>query len=89
MEWRILLAVVFLVILLGSVLSIAYTTTPAVRNLPNKEINYNFVYANVNPVANADADANANAEDPYDLNAGWTGLYGRSFHFFDSSGNYL
>jgi hypothetical protein len=87
MEWRILLAVVFLVILLGSVLSIAYTTTPARRNLPNKEINYNFIYANAN--ANADAEADADAEDPYDLNAGWSGLYGSSFHFFDSSGNYL
>ena len=87
MEWRILLAFVLLVILLGSVLSIAYEATPAVRNLPDTEINYNTI--NVNPVAYADADAEADAEDPYDLNAGWSGLYGRSFHFFDSSGNYL
>jgi hypothetical protein len=85
MEWRILLAFVFLGILLASVLSITYTTTPARRNLPNKEINYNFIYTNVD----ANANANADAEDPYDLNAGWTGLYGRSFHFFDSSGNYI
>ena len=86
MEWRILLAFVLLVILLGSVLSIAYEATPAVRNLPDTtEVTYNMI--NVNPVAYADADADA--EDPYDLNAGWSGLYGRSFHFFDSSGNYL
>ena len=56
MEWRILLAFVLLVILLGSVLSIAYEATPAVRNLPDTtEVTYNMI--NVNPVAYADADA--------------------------------
>lgn len=80
MEWRILLAFVFLAIMLGSVLSIAYSVTPVVRNLPDTtEVNYNMV--NVNPVANVD--------DPYDLNAGWKGFYRDHLHTFDSSGNYI
>ena len=87
MEWRILLAFVLLAILLGSVLSIAYKTTPAVRNLPNNTaINIRGVPISL---VYSEAEAEAEAEDPYDLNAGWNGFYRDHLHAFDSSGNYL